>query len=829
MLDLERPLSGPYAWDIPDENRSPTDSNRCIKAAVSMVNSYYGGHLSQDRIAYYVYHEYLHFPSPEDDFGSGLGVIDVNLFKVLSWALNGAPVIRLDGKPDFSEIKNFIDNNLPTIRDNGPSHLITVIEGYDTDGQMVYLIDPLNGTKTKVPYDSLDFFCCWVPAGSNITARSDEPTIWMDSDHDGVVDFDEINRFHTDPYDNDTYGLGIDDKKVIEYTYMDHLTFPTTAFTFAPQMPLTNEKITFNASETEGNITAYTWKFGDSNTTTVTEPAINHAYNQQGTYNVTLTVNDTNGLWNTTTSSLTVGTQDRNLFDTAFYRQSLDRNGYAATEGPETSDILWTSDLNDSVTTSPAAANGKVFDGTSSGKFYALDLTTGDIVWTFDAGSPISSSPAFQGGVVFFGTENPGKIYAVDADTGIIKWLYDVPSGAAVYSSPAVVEGKVIVGSSDGNLLCLDQEEGHVLWRTHVGSGYLSSAAIQNDTAFVASTFGVYAVDLSTGTLIWEYATSWPVISCPAVADGLVFVGSENNDRVYALDERTGQPLWIFPTGGWLTPPAVDSSKQLVIVGSKDYTLYCLSEQTGSVEWKYVNGRNYLSDPTISANGLVYVGTYDGSLHCVNEDTGEEVWTYNLTAPIASSATVISGHVLVASQDGEIYCFGPPFALHNIAITSLTESSPEVGQGYSLNINATVHNTGDAVETFNVTAYANGTAIETKEMTLTNGSSTSVTFVWDTTSFAYGNYTISAYATPVPDETNTTDNNIFGGWVTVTIPGDLNCDFTVGLADLVILAKAYSSTHGDSTWSPNADIDNNGTVGLSDLVILAQHYGQHYP
>jgi hypothetical protein len=266
-----------------------------------------------------------------------------------------------------------------------------------------------------------------------------------------------------------------------------------------------------------------------------------------------------------------------------------------------------------------------------------------------------------------------------------------------------------------------------------------------------------------------------------------------------------------------------------VIVGSKDYTLYCLSEQTGSVEWKYVNGRNYLSDPTISANGLVYVGTYDGSLHCVNEDTGEEVWTYNLTAPIASSATVISGHVLVASQDGEIYCFGPPFALHNIAITSLTESSPEVGQGYSLNINATVHNTGDAVETFNVTAYANGTAIETKEMTLTNGSSTSVTFVWDTTSFAYGNYTISAYATPVPDETNTTDNNIFGGWVTVTIPGDLNCDFTVGLADLVILAKAYSSTHGDSTWSPNADIDNNGTVGLSDLVILAQHYGQHYP
>jgi len=827
MLDLESLVSGPYAWDAPHANRSSDDSQRCIKAAVSMVDSFYGGYLSQDRIAYYVYHEYLHYPSPQDDLGHGLDVSGLNLIHVLSWALNGASVLRFDGKPDFSQIMYWIDGNRPIIRDNGVSHWITVIDGYDTNGHMVYLMDPLNGTKTKVPYDSLDFFVVWVPISDNITARSDEPTIWMDTDHDGVVDFDEANRFRTDPYNNDTYKLGMDDKTVIEYMYMDHLTFPTVTFKCVPNRPAVKEQATFDASESEGNMTSYTWRFGDNNVTKVTQSTINHAYDQQGTYNVTLTVNDANGLWNTTTSPVVVRIE--NVPDAAFYRQSLDRSGYAPTEGPETPDLLWTSNLNDSVTTSPVVAEGKVFIGTSSGNFYALDLATGQAIWTFDAGSPVSTSPAFQNGLVFFGTENPGKIYAVDSGTGLAKWLHQVPTGASVYSSPAVVNDKVIVGSSDGNLLCLDQWEGQVLWTTHVGSGNISSPAVENGTVFVTSSIGVEAVDLLTGTLIWQYDTSWPVVSCPAVADSIVFVGSENNDRVFAFRDSTGQPLWIFPTGGWLTPPAVDSSKQLVIAGSKDFNLYCLDEQTGSVKWKFNDNPNYLSDPTISSNGLVYVGTHDGVLHCLSEDTGLEVWTYDVGAPIISSATVTSKHVFVASAEGGIYCFGSIFTTYNIAISSLTESSLEVGQRYSLNINATVQNEGDTVETFNVTAYANGTAIETKEITLMNESSIVVTFVWDTTGFALGNYKISAYATPVPDETNITDNNIVGDWVTVTIPGDLNGDFTVGLADLVILAKAYSSTHDNSTWNPNADIDNNGTVGLSDLVILAQNYGQHYP
>jgi hypothetical protein len=119
--------------------------------------------------------------------------------------------------------------------------------------------------------------------------------------------------------------------------------------------------------------------------------------------------------------------------------------------------------------------------------------------------------------------------------------------------------------------------------------------------------------------------------------------------------------------------------------------------------------------------------------------------------------------------------------------------------------------------------------ISTEQVSLNATEQTTLTFTWNTTQFAYGNYTLSGYAWPVPGETSTADNNFTGGLVKVSIPGDLDGDFRVSRQDLVILASAYGSKPGDSNWNPNADVNGDDKISLQDLVILAQHYGQHYP
>ena len=51
---------------------------------------------------------------------------------------------------------------------------------------------------------------------STATARSDESTLTEDSDNDGIVDFDEVMRFKTDPHKKDTDDDGIPDKIEIQ-------------------------------------------------------------------------------------------------------------------------------------------------------------------------------------------------------------------------------------------------------------------------------------------------------------------------------------------------------------------------------------------------------------------------------------------------------------------------------------------------------------------------------------------------------------------------------------------------------------------------------------
>jgi thiol-disulfide isomerase/thioredoxin len=152
-----------------------------------------------------------------------------------------------------------------------------------------------------------------------------------------------------------------------------------------------------------------------------------------------------------------------------------------------------------------------------------------------------------------------------------------------------------------------------------------------------------------------------------------------------------------------------------------------------------------------------------------------------------------------------------------------------VGRGSSPLIDLTLENRMNSTATINATVYANTITIYTKQLSLPSGDPTTLTFGWDTTGFTYGNYTLSARVAPVSGGTNTTDCNVTGGWAAVTIPGDVDGDFSVGLLDLVVLAKAYGSKPGNTNWNPNADVDGNGEVGLSDLVLLAHHYGQHYP
>ena len=172
------------------------------------------------------------------------------------------------------------------------------------------------------------------------------------------------------------------------------------------------------------------------------------------------------------------------------------------------------------------------------------------------------------------------------------------------------------------------------------------------------------------------------------------------------------------------------------------------------------------------------------------------------------------------------------YAITDIAISNITAAKTVVGQGYTTRTNATIQNHGNYTETFNVTVYANATAINQTQVTLTSGNSTTITFMWDTTGFAYGNHTLNAYAWPVQDETNTGDNNLTGDTVCVGIAGDIKYDGTVNILDAIVLGNHFLETPSSLGWNQggnNADINGDNVVNILDAIVLGNHFLQHYP
>ena len=263
-----------------------------------------------------------------------------------------------------------------------------------------------------------------------------------------------------------------------------------------------------------------------------------------------------------------------------------------------------------------------------------------------------------------------------------LHWSYQ--TGQRIGSSPAVANGIVYFGSPDENLYALNASTGALLWKyAPGGSVAVSSPAVANGVVYVASEDGFfYALNASTGALLWKYPMGIYVSdSSPAVANGVVYVVS-GGGTLYALDASMGALLWQYTTGpGIYSSPAVANG--MVYVGTRDSKVYALNASTGALLWQYSTGDSIDTSPAV-ANGLVYIGSADGNLYAFGANTGALLWKYTTGGQIfLSSPAVANGVVYVGSLDYNLYALNASTGalLWKYPTGDVIESSPAVANG----------------------------------------------------------------------------------------------------------------------------------------------------
>jgi outer membrane protein assembly factor BamB len=376
-------------------------------------------------------------------------------------------------------------------------------------------------------------------------------------------------------------------------------------------------------------------------------------------------------------------------------------------------EVIW-----DTPTKGPMIFSGSYYQGrflrggTDDNTMYCFNTTNGEILWTYtpDTDGYFTVGSAVAYGIVYE-LNKDGYLYAFDIESGNLVWKYKGPGPLLFPGSPSVADGKVYATtgqaaqygglSSTSEFACLDAYTGRLIWKLPIEAfGPRESVAIAygylylipgNVTTSVDSISGseyatideVWAIGTQSSlvnsswpmwrhdpthssigqggpsniTLAWKFTTKGSVISSPSVANGIVYVGSQDKN-IYAIGAWSGNLIWNFTTLSTIeSSPAVVKGK--VYTGGDDGYVYCLDAYKGTLLWKtFVNGDLPFtfgslvlkSSPAVFGD-RVYIGSLDGYLYALDANNGNVDWKTKTEGPIGSSPAVADGAVYFTSEE----------------------------------------------------------------------------------------------------------------------------------------------------------------------------------
>lgn len=215
----------------------------CTRAAIQMINARFGGSLLQDEISYNLKNGNL--AGPEGDLGHNVGAW-ASENNTYSWALSGtaAPEVINGAAPiPWAALTAMLDANRPVLAAIAPPGILhsVVITGYfEFFGfRWIHITDPWPARTGWYFWSRMPVVRYYnLPLTGAIAGRAADPKAALDSDGDGVVDFDENDPrpFHSDKAKPDTDLDGVPDKADIGmYTFhpVHHPLHNANALSFA--------------------------------------------------------------------------------------------------------------------------------------------------------------------------------------------------------------------------------------------------------------------------------------------------------------------------------------------------------------------------------------------------------------------------------------------------------------------------------------------------------------------------------------------------------------------------------------------------------------------
>jgi outer membrane protein assembly factor BamB len=308
-------------------------------------------------------------------------------------------------------------------------------------------------------------------------------------------------------------------------------------------------------------------------------------------------------------------------------------------------------------------------------------------------------------------------VAAYDVGTGLELWtdgwtalFHETLGGDGPRATPTWADGRVYALGGLGELRCLDESSGKLVWRTNIledsgatnlSWGMAASPLIVDDAVVVLpggpKGQSVAAYDRRTGTRVWSALDDQQSYSSPmlvtlaGVRQILVFSAS----RLMGLSPDRGALLWEFP---WKTEFDINAAQPIVIGADRVFlssshgpgaAVIELAASADGVNVREVWRNNRMKNQFTSSvlhDGFLY-GLDESILACVDASSGELKWKGGRYG--YGQVLLASGHLIVLTEGGDLVLVRAVPDRHEElarfpAVEGKTWNHPAMSDGYLL-------------------------------------------------------------------------------------------------------------------------------------------------
>jgi polyvinyl alcohol dehydrogenase (cytochrome) len=239
-----------------------------------------------------------------------------------------------------------------------------------------------------------------------------------------------------------------------------------------------------------------------------------------------------------------------------------------------------------------------------------------------------------------------------------LQWAFGFPGATSASSQPVVLEGRVFVGSWDGDFYSLDAKTGCIEWAFAAESGIRSAASIDKRDGRLTVYFGdlaanVYALDAATGRQLWKVKVDdYPaarITGSPTLHNGRLYVPVSSREEsrveaenfsccgfrgsVVALNAQDGKQLWKTYTVAQKPQPSQKNRAGTQLYGPSGVAVWDSPTVDVKRSTLYVGTGNDYSIPASSmSDSIIALDMKSGKIRWSRQFRLNDIWNRNCGA-----------------------------------------------------------------------------------------------------------------------------------------------------------------------------------------------------